>query len=414
MSLVNNSQQAPASSRLSVIITYPFTIGGASGGARMTREIARNLVKLGAAVTVLPVMANGRTHYPRPELSDTALGVEEAKKLKRDGVEVIMVPPHPRHWWLDGLPVKKAISSILETRQVDIVLSYYNDGAFLSRFLRKRKIKFGYIATWQSYKMALSKFVPRGGIARKIIERQRDYWTVIRPYRQADIIFATSNFTRDELIELVNVDADRISVCYLGVDTRFSNIQRRPSAKINRFIFFGRIVQSKGILDALQALGKLNEKGFTDWTFHILGPGKHSWAKKKALENGIAEQVTVRGPIDDDELRHELELAQVAIMPSHAESFGLSNAEAQAAGLPVVAYSAGSVPEVLDNGCTAWLAPTGEVDQLMACIEESIHDPEKTHQAGMAGRERVIKLFTWKKTATTILDGALAICKPGG
>ena len=82
------------------------------------------------------------------------------------------------------------------------------------------------------------------------------------------------------------------------------------------------------------------------------------------------------GPRKDEALRAELEQADLAIMPSHAESFGLALAEAQAAGLPVVAYHAGSVPEVIDDGVSGWLAPLHDVDRLAAFIEAATRDPD--------------------------------------
>ena len=68
--------------------------------------------------------------------------------------------------------------------------------------------------------------------------------------------------------------------------------------------------------------------------------------------------------VGDEGLRRELKDAHLAIMPSHAEAFGLSIAEVQAAGIPIVAYEAGSVSEVVENGVTGWLAPFRQVDRL--------------------------------------------------
>ena len=140
----------------------------------------------------------------------------------------------------------------------------------------------------------------------------------------------------------------------------------------------------------------LAARGFTDWNFRIVGQGDHKWARKLANEHGIADKVSVCGPADDKLLEHELKQAHLAIMPSHIESFGLAFAEAQAAGIPVVAYEAGSVPEVVQNGVTAWLAPFRDVNKLSKCIEAAIKDPKTTYQAGLAGRERVKEMFTWE------------------
>ncbi|MCZ6820495.1 MAG: glycosyltransferase family 4 protein, partial [Calditrichaeota bacterium] len=284
--------------------------------------------------------------------------------------------------------------------------------AFLPSFLKSNNIKFGYISTWQSYEWALNGH-GGGGPIQNLVKKQVNSKFVIKPHSQADIFFATSKFTREELMHVVGVDGNKVVICYLGVEPKFNNIPRSEPAKISNFIFFGRIVESKGIVDAIKALGMLTAKGFRDWNFRVVGQGNHEWARKLANEHGIGDKVVVCGPADDEQLENELKQAHLAIMPSHAESFGLAFAEAQAAGLPVVAYEAGSVPEVVENNVTGWLAPIGQVDSLAERIESAMRDPKGTYNAGLAGRERVKAMFTWEKTAKTILEGARAISVNG-
>ncbi|MEQ1894258.1 MAG: glycosyltransferase, partial [Planctomycetota bacterium] len=108
----------------------------------------------------------------------------------------------------------------------------------------------------------------------------------------------------------------------------------------------------------------------------------------------------------------ELARAQLAILPSHSESFGLSIAEAQAAALPVVAYAAGSVPEVVADGQTAWLAPLGNLDALTTALAAALDSPTPAHARGLAGRERVARLFRWDRTAERVLTGLEALRGP--
>ena len=403
--MANSSE---ASRKPSIAITYPFPLGEPNGGSRHAREIARHLGKLGANVVLIPVSASSGTHYPRPKVRDEFLGFELDEDLARYGVDVVRVPQHPLYWRFDGRHVKKAMSRILKHRHVDIVLSFYHEGALLPSLLRSRNVKFGYIAAWQSYAMALKRPIGEGRLI-KLIRKRADNRDIIRPHRQADILFANSQFTRGELMDVVGVDGNRIVVSYLGVDPRFSEIPRSAPTEVRRFIFFGRVVPLKGVLDAIKALGQLAAKGLNNWTYRILGTGDEQLARNAAREHGISENVLVCGAVNDERLRSELEEADLAILPSYAESFGLSIAEAQAAGIPVVAYEAGSVPEVVEDGVTAWLAPIRDVDGLAERIEAAVRNPEMTYRAGLAGRERVKRMFTWHKTAETILEGIRAV-----
>lgn len=389
--------------RPTIVITYPFPLGEASGGSRMTREIARHLGKLGAEVVILPVSTNALDRrFPRSETDGTRLGFEFDEDLSQDSAQVVRVPQNPLHFKLDGLSVKKALVHMLKQRKVDMVLSYYHEAAFLPLLLRSQNIKFGYIATWITYqRLAKTHGKSLGGFMQNL---QNDR-LVIQPYRQADIVFATSHHTRGQLVNIVGVDEQRIVVCYLGVDPTFAKIPRMRPKEITNFIFLGRIIPAKGFIDALEALGQLAAQGLNNWTFRIVGEGRHEWAKRVAHENGIADKVDVCEAVGDAGLQHELEKAHLAILPSYDESFGLAFAEAQAAGIPVVAYETGSVPEVVKNGSTGWLAPFREVEQLAQCIVKAVQQPEAAYRAGLAGRERVKRKFTWESTAATIFEG---------
>jgi glycosyltransferase involved in cell wall biosynthesis len=119
----------------------------------------------------------------------------------------------------------------------------------------------------------------------------------------------------------------------------------------------------------------------------------------------LEAQIFIHEPLFDDGLHQVLVESHLAILPSHIEAFGLAFAEAQAAGLPVIGYASGSLPEVVAHCETGWLAPTYDIAQLAAYLALAIENPEQTYQMGLAGRERVKALFTWDKTADVILNG---------
>lgn len=403
-SLQNGSGKSEENSyRPTIAITYPFPLGEASGGSRMTREIARHLAKLGAHVIILPVSTNALDRgFPRSEVDEKRLGFEFDRDLAKFSIDIIRVPQNRLYMQLDGFSVRKVLRNILKHRKIDVVLSYYHEGAFLPSLLASQNVKFGYISTWMTYER-LAKNGRRG--FRGLVSNWRNQRLLINPHQRADILFATSHHTRGQLIDIIGVNEQRVNVCYLGVDPAFTEIRRHRPKEITNFVFVGRIIPTKGFADAIEALGRLAKRGFKNWTFRIVGEGRAEWARQAASENGIGSKVTVCNAVDDQGLRREFEQAHLAIMPSYNEAFGLAFAEAQAAGLPVIAYETGSVPEVIENNVTGWLAPLQQVDQLTDCIEKAIQDPETTYQAGLAGRERVKRMFTWEKTAQTILAG---------
>jgi glycosyltransferase involved in cell wall biosynthesis len=390
--------------RPSIVITYPFPLGTkAAGGSRTTPEVARHLAKLGADVVIMAVSTNALDRrFPRSGPPADELGFELDPVLAEDGARIVRVPQHPVHFQFDPYQVERAMRQILRKQRVDLVLAHYNEAGSLGPLLRRHGVKLGFLATWQTYSYLAHEHAGWWGRIKKWGEEKY----TIRPHREADVLFAISEFTRGELIEILGVRPERIVVAPLGVQPTFTTIERAEEdpAGITRFLFFGRIVPSKGFRDALEALAKLAQRGHTNWTYRMIGQGRHDLARSLAEELGIADKVTLSGPTDDEGLRRELGAADLAIMPSHAESFGLAIAEAQGAGIPVVAYAAGSVPEVVADGETGWLAPLHDVDALSLRIEEAVVDPGRTRAMGRAARERVERLFNWTGTARIILD----------
>ena len=396
----------------SILITHGWGLGTPSGVARHVQELARHLALEGARVTVLCVSTAGYSRFPRPRLPSELHGFEIERELAELGVEVARVDPHPLHWTLDGRPVRRAVERLLERRAIDAVLGFFNEAAYLPPILRPRGVRFGYIATWLSYRMALSRERTGTGL-RGLLMRAANRRFVVEPYRAAEILFANSEFTRRELVEVLGCDEERIKVTYLGVRDFFHGIQRARPEKVERVLFFGRLVREKGILDALAALGRVARAGHP-FRFRVLGSGDAEHVRAAARQHGIGERVEVLPHQGDARLKEELEHAQLALLPSHSESFGLSIAEAQAAGLPVVAYAAGSVPEVVEDGKSAWLAPLGDVDGIARAVAAALTDPVECFNRGLSGRERVGRLFRWNLTAKRVIQGLASLAAEQG
>lgn len=381
---------------LRIVFTYPWALEIPGGGPEDYCQTANHLRAAGAEMILLPVASSGPNHFPRPRLSESQKRNWQEERLIDRSVKVKQVEQNSLHYLLDGLSIKKALLEILAEQPVDAVLGWQQEIAFLPQLLRSHGVIFGMIASNGHYK----EWYNGSNRARKYL---RDL-TVVRKFRQADVVFARSNFMRKLIIELFDLNEQRVDVSYCGIAPAFSKIERVAQAKVSRFIYYGSFSHEKGIFDALEALGRVAAQGERNWTFRIAGWGEKARVRQVAYENGIETRIEMRGHLDQSELVRELEWAQVAILPSYAESFGLACAEAQAAGLPVIGYDVGGVPEIVENGITGWLTPKGQVNRISAAILEAIKRPQQTFQMGLAGRERVNELFSWSRTAESMLQ----------
>lgn len=380
-------------------MTFPLTLGTPGGGTEDCLQLARHMSRAGAEIVLLTASNIGPSRFPRPRIPDHMSGREQAAALREDSVDVIRVPHHPAYFLLDGLPMKKAVKALLAQRRIDALLGWAHEAAFLPHLLRSRRVVFAVNAA-ASYAPI---FRPQGRPRLRQFLQARII--LPRTLKTADVVFARSQFTRQEIVGFAGVEDDKVRVVYCGVDPLFAKARRSFAPEVSHLLFYGRFVPGKGLFDALDALGRVAARGHRKWTLRIAGWGDEEGVRAAARRGGILDRIELLGALDHPALVRALEWSHVVIMPSYTESFGLANAEAQAAGVPVIAYKVAAVPEVVEHGVTGWLVPVARVDLLAETIAHALQDPHETYRAGLAGRERMARLFSWERTSEETLRG---------
>jgi len=116
-------------------------------------------------------------------------------------------------------------------------------------------------------------------------------------------------------------------------------------------------------------------------------------ARQLAVELGVADRVTFTGVVDG--VAPLLQAANLLLLPSQTESFGLVALEAMASGVPVVVSDVGGLPEVVEHGVTGYLAPVGDVEQMAAYGVQILSDCSVCKGFSRAARERAVRLFDY-------------------
>jgi N-acetyl-alpha-D-glucosaminyl L-malate synthase BshA len=146
----------------------------------------------------------------------------------------------------------------------------------------------------------------------------------------------------------------------------------------------------KRVLDVVRIFERVTRE--VDAVLLMVGEGpERSSAQALARRLGLADRLRFLGTRQDVE--DVAALADVFLLPSELESFGLSALEAMAAGVPVVGSDAGGLPEVVKHGESGYLLPVGDVEGMAARTIEVLRDDERRREIGEAARHRVASLF---------------------
>jgi glycosyltransferase involved in cell wall biosynthesis len=153
----------------------------------------------------------------------------------------------------------------------------------------------------------------------------------------------------------------------------------------------GRFTPWKGQREALEAFCNV-ARSYDNVVLFMVGDGEvRSELEEIARHRGLHERVIFTGWRDD--ISRILDALDIFIHPSHNEPFGLAVLEAQTAGLPVVAFDEGGIPEIVIHGRTGLLAANRDVGELTRDLERLVTDASLRRRMGAAAREHATATF---------------------
>jgi glycosyltransferase involved in cell wall biosynthesis len=221
-----------------------------------------------------------------------------------------------------------------------------------------------------------------------------------RVVRRLPRVLSPSRAARADVAAEFGVSEARSAVVPNGVDPAVF----KPLASIARLP--GRIITTasadvplKGLPHLLEALAKLRTERDADLV--VVGPRPTKGPVRQAIERfALEDAVHFETRVDAAALAALYARSQVAVVPSLYEGFSLPAAEAMACGVPVVATTAGAIPEVVGpDGHAGLLVPPGDAGALAQALGRVLGDDELRARLGSAGRERASTRFSWSACA---------------
>lgn len=174
-----------------------------------------------------------------------------------------------------------------------------------------------------------------------------------------------------------------IDVIYPGISLQeFSQVVPVQATIPISILMIGRLVQQKGFDIGLEALALVQG----EWRCLIVGDGPEKQAlQKRAVRLGIESRITFRPPTTN--VATVFAQADIVLMPSRWEGFGMIAIEAMAAGRTVAATDTGALPELIDHGVSGVLVKTGDSKALAQAVQELIQTPTRIQDIGLQAKK---------------------------
>jgi len=215
--------------------------------------------------------------------------------------------------------------------------------------------------------------------------------------RRMDRVITSSEVSAREIARDFRVAPGRIRNLHNGLDTGLFRPDPSVARDGHEILCVGRAGDpTKGVdtlVDALALLPAPYRVTLVDQDHRL-----HR-ARKRAAARGCGDRLDVTGRVSEPELVRLYNRATVVAVPSNFEGFGLPAVEAMACGTPVVASTAGALPEVVRAGGGGLLVPPRAPEALAKGIRTLLEQPEARRELAERSRERVVARFSWPAIA---------------
>ncbi|MCB0929791.1 MAG: glycosyltransferase family 4 protein [Mycolicibacterium insubricum] len=233
-----------------------------------------------------------------------------------------------------------------------------------------------------------------GRVSRQV--HAQESWLV----NDSDSLITCSASMREEITRLFGPGLSEINVIPNGIcTTGWPFAERRSHDGPAELLYFGRLEYEKGVHDLIAALPRIR-RTHPGTTLTIAGDGtQEGFLVAQARKHKVLKATKFVGRVDHRQLLELLHRADVAVLPSHYEPFGIVALEAAATGIPLATSHVGGLGEAVIDGQTGVVFPPRDVGALADGVRRVLDDPAAAQQRAVAARERLTSDFAWPTVA---------------
>lgn len=243
------------------------------------------------------------------------------------------------------------------------------------------------------------------------------YWKWIEPLTvcRAAHVVAVSRVTAEDIEDFYGIPREDIEVIHWAPHERFAlhqgsrvigDLHRRYELPEKYVLFLGILAKKKNLPTLLRSMADLHARSPDAPDLVVVGR-RYSQSEDKVSRSlvhhlGLEDHVHFIGAVPDEDLPLFYRSAEIYVLPSLHEGFGIPCLEAMACGTPVITTRRGALPEVVDNAAVVIDDPE-DVTSLSTAMESVLYDAHLKQELIKRGLER-IKAFSWERSARRMLD----------
>ncbi|MEM7776302.1 MAG: glycosyltransferase family 4 protein [Pseudomonadota bacterium] len=245
-------------------------------------------------------------------------------------------------------------------------------------------------------------------------KRDRDAWApwqadAVTQMRAADLIFCFSQLDRVGLAKVVAPDRLRDLAPFLDTKAFDRSAERSLRREGPVQLVTVAMMRHDAKLESYRHIaGALQQLSPHHWHWHVVGDGAAEADVRAASASLDPARITWHGRLESVDVRRVLREADVFVWPGVREGFGMAYLEAQALGLPVVAFRTGGVPAVVRHGETGLLVDDQTADAFAGALYRLIADPDLRARMGRAARHFVLRERSLVHASNVIAEGLAA------
>lgn len=417
----------PSKRSLRIVLLTPAYPPFVGGGEQYVRSLAQALTAAGQQVTVITSSATAEQDFWSPNPS-----LPQQPTIENDGgVIVIRCPLRP---WVGGATMlgawRKAMgllsfsaaSEPLLKRMMSQFPPVRSLGEEMAKVLPTADVIHGFNVSWENplitgWRLAQTQRIPfivtpfahLGAAYGDRAARNSTMPHQLRVLRTAAAVLTLTTVSKKGLIAY-GVPEEKITVIGGGLEPLPATwppekaIREKFALNGRYALFIGRATVDKGALQAADSVSMLNEQGH-ELTLVLAGrtsPEFERFYQRLPADKRLC--IRPLGSVSEQDKHGLLAAAEMLLLPSKADSFGIVILEAWAHGKPVIAAQAGGIPGVIDEGENGLLVPFGDTAALTQAIASLLTNPSLSRTIGAAGYTKVTQQYSWPQVAARVLN----------